>query len=213
MLVFILSDDYNMIKINIYIKIKGDSMKLNKRICDFRAKNYIDTNYIKNGKAVISMKVKDNQMFYNELDADSITLSREITDFIDKRIDYIPYKYEIVMQFYCKDMLEDEKKKIKDMLKAYYGLEANEKSEELKRNNIKSFILFIMGVFFLLLASLIAQYGFLLKEIISIAGWVAIWEMVTSVLFDTIKIKLDKLDATNLCNAEIIFLPIKQNRI
>jgi hypothetical protein len=47
----------------------------------------------------------------------------------------------------------------------------------------------------------------LVKELFSIAGWVAIWEMVTAVLFDTIKIKLDKYDATKLSKAQINFIP------
>ena len=148
-------------------------------------------------------------MFYNDLDADGITLSPAITNFIDKRIDYISYKYEVVLKFYCDQMSEDEKAKISDMLKAYYGLESNERNLDLIINNYKSITLFFIGIFFLGMASLFANAGFLIKEIFSIAGWVAIWETFTSVLFDTIKIKLDRYDATKLSNAQIEFITKK----
>lgn len=181
-------------------------MKFGKQKFDFKAKKYLNTNYIKNGKAVISMNVKDPSMFYEELDADRITLSKNITDFIDKRIDYIPYRYEIVIKFYCKNVTIEEEKKIVSMLRAHYGLEANELANEMRLNNLKSLSLFIMGLCLLGLSSIAASFGFLIKEVLSIAGWVAVWETVTSVLFGAVRLKLDKYDATNLYNAEVIFI-------
>lgn len=179
---------------------------MKKQKFDFKAKRYMNTHFIKDDKAVISIKAKSLNDFYDEMDADRITISPKITNFIDKRIDYIPYRYQIVINIYCDDMSDEEKKKITSMIRAYYGLEANEKNKELRLNNIKSFSLFMMGIIFLGLASISESYGFLIKEILSIAGWVAVWETVTSVLFDAIKIKLDKLDATNLYKAEINFI-------
>jgi hypothetical protein len=156
------------------------------------------------------MIIKDNEKFYEKLDANRITLSREITSFIDKRIYYIPYKYSIVMKFYCQPMNDEEKKRIVNMLRSNYGLEANEKNHELKINNYKSLTLFFMGIFFLALSSVTAEYGFLLAEVFSIAGWVSIWESISSVLFNTIRIKLDKYDTTNLYNSEVIFISEKE---
>ena len=179
---------------------------MKKQKLDFKAKKYISTYYIKNGKAVISIDIKDNNMFYNELDHDGLTLSNKIIHFIDNRIDYILYRYEVVLKFYCEEITEDEKKKITNMIRTHYGLEANERNNDLNLNKIKSSSLFLLGVVFLALSSISNGYSFIIKEILSIAGWVAIWEMVTSMLFGTIKIKLDKYDATKLSKAEIYFI-------
>ena len=64
---------------------KGENMK--KQKLKFNAKKYINTFLIKDNKAVISLNIKNNSMFYNDLDADGITLSPAITNFIDKMSD------------------------------------------------------------------------------------------------------------------------------
>lgn len=186
-------------------------MKFGKQKFDFKAKNYLKTYYIKNGKAVISINIDDPEMFYERLDADRITLSRDITDFIDKRIDYIPYRYSIVIKFYCKSISREEEKKIVNMLRAHYGLETNELANEMKLNNLKSLSLFIMGLCLLGMSSVANVFGYLVKEVLSIAGWVAIWETVTSVLFGAVRLKLDRYDSNNIYNAEIIFIEEKNN--
>jgi hypothetical protein len=135
-------------------------MKFRRQKFDFKAKKYLNTNYIKNGKAVISMNIDNPDMFYEKLDADRITLSKHITDFIDKRIDYIPYRYETVIKFYCKNISMEEEKKIVSMLRAHYGLETNELNNEIRLNNLKSLSLFIMGLCLLGLASIAGSLGF-----------------------------------------------------
>ena len=178
---------------------------MKKQKLSFKANKYINKHLIKNGKAVISMNIKNNDLFYNDLDADEITLSDYIIEFIDNRIYYISYKYDIVLKFFVKQMSAIERKEIEDMVRAYYGLEANEKTNEVKLNNYKALFLFLMGVSLLALSAVVSKYGFLFKEILSIAGWVALWETVMTVFFHSIQIRMDRYYDIKISNAEIYF--------
>lgn len=178
---------------------------MRKQELGFKAKKYINKHLIKNGNAVISMNIKNNDLFYNDLDADEITLSDYIIDFIDNRICYISYKYEVVLKFFVKKMSDIERKEIEDMVRAYYGLEANEKTNDLKMSNIKALFLFFMGIILLMVSAIMMKYSFIVKEVLSIAGWVALWETVTTIFFDATKIRLARYDDVKLSNAKIYF--------
>lgn len=180
---------------------------------DFNAEKHLENNCIENGKAVIAIKVNDKESFYNELDAKRVTLSSDITSFIDNKIYYIPYKYSTVIKFYCERMSTDEEQAISEMLRSWYGMKANQMNKELRTNNYKSLTLFIIGICFLGLSSFLTNFGFLIEQVLSIAGWVAIWETVSSVLFDTVRLKLDRYDAVNLYNAEVLFIYDKRGEL
>ena len=171
----------------------------------FNADQYIDRNYVENEDAIISIYIKDVDDFYNEFDADDLTLSDDIIKFINSRVENISYKYSITLEFDSPIIAREEKGKLIDIIKSQYGLASSLKQKELKTNKLKAFIFFIIGTLFLLLSYSSTNYGSLVKDILSIAGWVAVWETVSVLIFDTIKIRTTKLKADRLYNAKIEF--------
>jgi hypothetical protein len=176
-----------------------------KKKYNFDAAKYIHNNYVENKDAIISIYIKENDDYYNEFDADDLTLSDDILRFINNRVDNIPNKYNIVLEFDSPKLTQEEKKRLITIIKSHYGLAYFQKQKILKNNKKKSILFFVIGVLFLLLSSLINEYGSLLKEVISIAGWVAVWETVSVVLFDNFKIKNNQVNIDRLYNAKIEF--------
>jgi hypothetical protein len=71
------------------------AIKINK----FNAEKYINHNYVENEDAIISIYIKNVDAFYNEFDADELTISDNILKFINNRVENIPYKYNITLEF------------------------------------------------------------------------------------------------------------------
>lgn len=171
----------------------------------FNAKKYIDHNYVEDESAIISIYIKKTDSFYNEFDADELTLSDYIINFIDSRVENMSNKYDIILEFDSPEMKSEEKSKIKSIIRSHYGLAASLKQQMLNTNKVKAFVSFLIGILFLLLSYSINNYGKLITDIIFIISWVAIWETVSIILFDIIKIKTNKNNIDRLYNAKIEF--------
>ena len=70
------------------------------------------------------------------------------------------------------------------------------------RNSFKQLSFLILGIITLFVSTLINTS--ILKEIISIGGWVLIWEMVESEIFDDISNKTQRRILEKLLNSEIV---------
>jgi hypothetical protein len=171
----------------------------------FNAEQYIDNNYVEDEDAIISIYIDKVDEYYNEFDADELTLSDDILNFINNRVENISYKYNIILEFDSPVITIEEKNKLINIIKSHYGLAYSLKQKILKINQLKAILFFILGTLFLMLSYSIINYGDLIKDILSIAGWVAIWETVSVLLFDNIKIRTNKLNIDRLYNAKIEF--------
>jgi hypothetical protein len=171
----------------------------------FDADKYINRNYVENEDAIISIYIKDADDYYNEFDADDLTLSDDILSFINNRVENISYKYNIVLEFDSPVIALHEKKKLLNIIKSHYGLAYSLKQKASKANKLKALIFFVIGIIMLLLSYFIGKYVNLISEILLIAGWVAVWETVSVIFFDNIKVMTNKRNIDRLYNAKIIF--------
>ncbi len=171
----------------------------------FNLDEYIDYNYVENDEAIISVNIPKVSSFYNEFDADKLAISDDITDFIDSRVKNISTDYDIVLEFIVPKISKKEQEKVKDIIKAHYGLLASSKNHILKVNNYKAIILLFVGSSLLAISYVFDSFGILGKEILSIAGWVAAWETFNTIMVDAIAIKSSKSILDRLYNAKIIF--------
>lgn len=176
-----------------------------RRKSKFNAEQYIDKNYVENEDAIISVYIEEMDDFYNEFDADELTLSDDVINFINGRAENISYKYDITLEFDTPVMTQEDKDKIVNIIRSNYGLASSLRQKVLKANKIKALVLSLLGSLFLLLSYSTTNYGELIKDILSIVGWVAIWEAVSALLLDTIKIRTAKSNIDRLYNAKIIF--------
>jgi hypothetical protein len=177
----------------------------------FNLDEYIDYNYVENDEAIISIIIPKVSSFYNEFDADKLAISDDITDFIDSRVKNISSDYDIVLEFLVPKITKKEQEKVKDIIKAHYGLLASSKNHILKVNNYKAIMLLVVGSLFLAISYTLGSFGTLIKEIFYIAGWVAAWETFNTIMVDAITIKSSKLILDRLYNAKIIFTQKKSN--
>src|SRR5574344_357130 len=86
--------------------------------------------------------------------------------------------------FYEFAMDETEKNVISNMIKTNFSMLLLEEKIESKLELFKELIVFIIGAIFILIAYFVDhEHVYLLSEIISIFGWVAIWEFAYNILF------------------------------
>jgi hypothetical protein len=171
----------------------------------FSPKKYIKENYMKNGKVDISINVKSKDTFYDELDVKRLTLSKKIEDYIDSKLKNVIYKSNVVLTFYTTKLSDDEQDNIIKLIRSHYGLILFQNKRELNITKIKTFILFIIGILFLASTYILSSKYILIKDILSIAGWVSIWEMISIILFDIIKAQIEKHNYQRLYDAKIKF--------
>lgn len=171
----------------------------------FDALEYIDSNYVEDEDAIISINVPHTNSFYNEFDADRLALSDDIIDFIDGRAKNIPNKYDIILEFIAPRMSKKEKEKIIDTIKSHYGLVSSSKQNVLNNNNLKAGTLFLLGTFFLFVSYSLPDSSVFIKEIFSIAGWVSAWETFNALLLDALSIRMNKRNIDRLYNSKIVF--------
>lgn len=79
------------------------------------------------------------------------------------------------------EISEIEKEKLIDMIRSYYGHLIKTELIYLNINNLKSAVLFLVGIFVLLITYFFNN--FVIHEIFIIVGWLAIWEAIYSFLF------------------------------
>ena len=140
----------------------------------------------------IILNIKENSDFYEKYNDN---ISKELIYYLLEEARYIrdDIKISINTKIECSN--------IKQLLNN--GLEKT--LEEIKKmdkvNNNKQLIFFIFGLMFLVFSTLITQK--IIKEIIIISGWVAIWETVDVALNIDSKSALDKKTIKKLMNCKI----------
>lgn len=80
--------------------------------------------------------------------------------------------------------------------------EYNSNNFKYHRNNLRQMFFLIVGIVILFISTLIDVTIF--KEVVLISGWVLIWEMVESEIFDDISNRKKKKILEKLLNSEII---------
>ena len=95
-----------------------------------------------------------------------------------------------------------EQEKFQEVVHHYYERKTKVLLKTDSSRDIYRIVLLFLGIFFIVLASVL---NFVLQEVILIAGWVAIWEMVSDVLF-TEKVRRDEIKITKqLATCKILF--------
>jgi len=92
------------------------------------------------------------------------------------------------------------------MIHAYFGQEISHLLIVSKHQTYRQIVLFLLGVILIAFSALkILSYLYVLKEICLIIGWVMIWEVVYTLLFDDVKRRIKLKKYKQLCKAKINF--------
>lgn len=180
---------------------------VNKKI-KFREKDYVERNYIRDdGKAVIPIKLESIDNLYMKHDYKKLVLSDDVADYIEEIASIIPFKYDIVLEFHCHQISDDEQERIKKIVKNNFGMEIDDIDYENRMSGYISIILFIVGIAILIIAyALEGKILELIDELLFIAGWVVLWDMMESIIFTNNERKIKRLNKLQLYDSKVEFV-------
>ena len=83
----------------------------------FREADYVEKHYIRDGKAIIPIRLNSISELYMKHDFKDLDLSDEVSAYIEEIAYIIPLKYPIVLELHCPEISEDEQQWIRKVIK------------------------------------------------------------------------------------------------
>ena len=182
------------------IKRRNKKIKYNEQV-------YIKNNYVVNGKAVIPVLLEDVNDLFMKHDYKRKELSHDVSTYIEEIANMIPISMDIVIEFHCPEISEEEKEKYTNCVRNNYGMEIDDTDYEIAKINFKSIIYGTIGLAILIINLLTEKYiGEVLSNFICVVWWVAIWEMVELLTIEKSRLKWERLNYQQLYDSEITFV-------
>lgn len=173
----------------------------------FREADYIEKHYIRDGKAIIPIRLDKIKDLYMKHDFKDLDLSDELSNYIEEIAYIIPLEYPIVLEIHCPEISEEEQQRIRKVIKNNYGMDIDDRDYDVRVTNRKCIFLFILGTILLLTAIAIeGKLSAFVEEFFYIAGWVALWEMCESFLLGNAEKRTERLNKLQLYDSEVTFV-------
>jgi hypothetical protein len=146
------------------------------------------------GAFIISVAIEKYPDIFNELDSAPWRrrdLDYDLRVFLEESSSDIPSRYDIILQFNVSQEKQDLEKedRIKTGLRTYFSFVRNSLQREIRLSHQKS-AFYALGSFLLLFTSYLLQARVLgnvflttLVDIVSIGGWVFLWEAISTFAF------------------------------
>ena len=187
-------------------------MKMNKiqrknRKIKYDEENYINLNYMVNGKAVIPVELESVDDLFMKHDYKQFELSDDVCKYIEEIAYMIPMSTDIVIELHCPKVEDVFKQKMIRAIRNNYGMEIDDIDYDLNKVNTRSWLYGIVGVAILAFNLLTEKIiGEVLSNFICVVWWVAIWEMVELQTIEKPDLKWKRLNHQQLYDAEITFV-------
>ena len=173
----------------------------------YNEENYINLNYMVNGKAVIPVELEDVDDLFMKHDYKQFELSDDVCKYIEEIAYMVPISTDIVIELHCPKVDEVFKEKMIRAIRNNYGMEIDDIDYDLSRVNSRSWIYGIVGIAILIFNLVTERYiGEVLSNFICVVWWVAIWEMVELQTIEKTDLKWKRLNHQQLYDAEITFV-------
>ncbi len=169
--------------------------------------------YDEEGRAVVNLNVLDDSDFLSPYGEDNdVLISSETASFIENSTKSIHHRKNLTLVLNSNVIDDKEKVVFEKGIKNYYENTFLEVKRDLKNNLLITLLLTLAGlVWFGAIIGIAYKFDFdLVIEMISIAGWVFLWEAVDLFFFQRPKLKTQQLRAYALMNAKIVFKEIKK---
>ena len=187
-------------------KKKTTRIRKNRRI-KYNEENYINKNYMINGKAVIPVALDSIDDLFMKHDYKKFELSDDVCKYIEEIAYMIPISTDIVIEIHCPNIDSITKEKMIKAIKNNYGMEIDDVDYDLSKVNTRSFIYGIIGLLILVINVITEKYiGAVLSNFICVIWWVAIWEMVELQTIEKTDLKWKRLNYQQLYDADITFI-------
>lgn len=177
----------------------------------YSEEDFIERNYMKDGKAVIPIKITRLSDLYMKHDYLRLDLSDEVFDYIEEVAYLIPINTDIILEIHYHDEISQKQQdRIKKVFKNNYGSDIDDIDYEIRQQNKKAIIMFFIGAFFIFLHFLLNTLSGLVPEFASefcvISGWVFIWDMVEAVSIKRTELIGKRINKLQLYDSKITFV-------
>lgn len=160
-----------------------------KHIIDVENKNK-QYEYDKNGNIIVNFSIRDGVEFLSPYSLNGLpTISQGIGDFIETSTKTFPPKQKLTLRFHGMNVNNKEKETYKTAIKDYYQDKYLHMQQKIKKNNLISLILLILGT--LVVACAIAISQEIWSEVVDILAWVLLWEAMDTFLFRNLEYRHD----------------------
>lgn len=188
------------------------NIKRKNRKIKYNEENYINLNYMVNGKAVIPVELESVDDLFMKHDYKQFELSDDVCKYIEEIAYMVPISTDIVIELHCPKVDDVFKEKMIRAIRNNYGMEIDDIDYDLNKVNTRSWIYGIVGIAILVFNLLTEKLiGEVLSNFICVVWWVAIWEMVELQTIDKPDLKWKRLNHQQLYDAEITFIFDKED--
>lgn len=178
----------------------------NRRI-KYNEENYINVNYVVDGKAVIPVELDSTNELFMKHDYKKFELSDDVCKYIEEIAYMIPMDMDIVIELHCPKVDKDTQTKMIKAIRNNYGMDIDDADYDIARVNRRSLIYGLIGIIILIINLITEKYiGAVLSNFICVVWWVAIWEMVELQTIEKHDLKWKRLNYQQLYDAEITFV-------
>lgn len=178
----------------------------NRRI-KYNEENYINKNYVVNGKAVIPVLLENIDDLFMKHDYKKYELSDDVCKYIEEIAYMIPMNMDIVIEIHCPIVDKDIQNKMIKAIKNNYGMDIDDADYDITNINKRSLIFGLIGSFILIFNLITEKYiGPVLSNFICVVWWVAIWEMIELQTIDKTDLRWKRLNYQQLYDADITFI-------
>lgn len=156
----------------------------------------------------INIVLEKKQDFYSKYSKDK--LNKELADYIYDECYGEDYKSHININIESKLKLSDkEKHKMMDIIRRTFGLRVQDEMYYLEKSQNKRTILLLIGIALIIIYY--SSFVSILKEIILILGWLAIWESIYGLIFDNHRDSMKIIRLKELSKARVYFKQSSQS--
>ena len=188
------------------MKLIRERKRKNRRI-KYNEENYINVNYVVDGKAVIPVELDDTNDLFMKHDYKKFELSDDVCKYIEEIAYMIPMDMDIVIEIHCPKVDEDTKIKMIKAIRNNYGMDIDDADYDIARVNWRSLVYGLIGLIILIINLITEKFiGAVLSNFICVVWWVAIWEMVELQTIEKHDLKWKRLNYQQLYDAEITFI-------
>ncbi|MBO5397916.1 MAG: hypothetical protein J6A36_03185 [Clostridia bacterium] len=173
----------------------------------FSEQDYFEKHYLKDGKAIIPISIEKIDDLYMKHDYLKLDLSDSLCNYIEEMAYIVPIEYDIVLEIHSPELSVEEQNRIRKNFKSNFGMEIDDIDYSIKEANKKATTLFVFGTIFLILSYLLYSHVWdFFYELVNIAGWVALWDMVEILILDNDESRIERLNKLQLYDANVTFI-------
>ena len=152
--------------------------------------------------SIINLCIDSESELYEKYDDTSETVSSDVISYIENKIENVPIYNTLEIQIKCDEKINIEK--FNNAFQKYISNEIEKRNKEIKFNKVRKFLLFIIGIIFIIISfALSSKTDSILTEITSIIGSFAIWEVADLVLLTGNDLKLEKINFKRKAHCKI----------